>query len=67
MKTAAKYCCVRLKSQRAAEDEHDQFLSCCDERGEKEDEKIKQEGAARIDTFKRAFGACMDARGYSVK
>jgi len=34
---------------------------------QKEDEQIKQEHAAKLDTFKRAFGACMDARGYSVK
>ncbi len=34
---------------------------------QKEDEQIKQQYAAQIDTFKRAFGACMDARGYSVK
>lgn len=34
---------------------------------QKEDEKIKQEQAAKLDTFKRGFAACMDARGYSVK
>lgn len=34
---------------------------------QKEDEKLKQEHAAGLETFKRAFGACMDARGYSVK
>ncbi len=34
---------------------------------QQEEQKIKQEYGAKIDTFKRAFGACMDARGYSVK
>lgn len=34
---------------------------------QKEEEKAKQGQAANLDTFKRAFGACMDARGYSVK
>ncbi len=34
---------------------------------QKEEEAIKQEFAAKIGTFKRAFSACMDARDYSVK
>ena len=34
---------------------------------QKEEEQLKQEQAAKLDTFKRAFTACMDARGYSVK
>lgn len=34
---------------------------------QKEDEQIKQKHAADMNTFKRAFAACMDARGYSVK
>jgi hypothetical protein len=27
----------------------------------------RKENAAKLDTFKRGFAACMDARGYSVK
>jgi hypothetical protein len=34
---------------------------------QKEDEQLKQANAANLDSFKRAFAACMDARGYSVK
>jgi hypothetical protein len=34
---------------------------------QKEDEKINQAHAARLDTIKRGFAACMDARGYSAK
>lgn len=34
---------------------------------QQEDAQIKAEHAAKIDTFKRGFAACMDARGYSVK
>ncbi len=32
-----------------------------------QENQAKQAYAAQIDTFKRAFSACMDARGYSVK
>ncbi len=34
---------------------------------QQQDQQLKQAQAAQLDTFKRAFGACMDARGYSVK
>ena len=34
---------------------------------EKEEEQIKAAHAQGLDTFQRAFEACMDARGYSVK
>jgi hypothetical protein len=34
---------------------------------QKEDERIKLAHAEGLDTFQRAFGACMDARNYSVK
>lgn len=32
-----------------------------------EDERIKTAHAEGLDTFQRAFAACMDARNYSVK
>jgi hypothetical protein len=34
---------------------------------QKEEENAKAAHAEGLDTFQRAFGACMDARGYSVK
>lgn len=34
---------------------------------QKEEEQANAAHAQSLDTFKRAFGACMDARGYSVK
>ena len=34
---------------------------------QKEEEQAKLLHAEGLDTFQRAFGACMDARGYSVK
>ena len=34
---------------------------------QKEDEQLKAAHAQGLDTFQRAFEACMDARGYSVK
>ncbi len=34
---------------------------------QKEDEQLKQAQASKLDTFKRAFSACMDAKGYSIK
>jgi len=34
---------------------------------QKDDEQAKSAHAQSLDTFKRAFAACMDARGYSVK
>jgi hypothetical protein len=34
---------------------------------QKEEERIKLAHAEGLDTFQRAFGACMDARNYSVK
>ena len=34
---------------------------------QKEEEELKAAHAQGLDTFQRAFEACMDARGYSVK
>ena len=34
---------------------------------QKEEEMIKMAHAEGLDTFQRAFAACMDARNYSVK
>jgi hypothetical protein len=34
---------------------------------QKEEEQAKSAQAQKLDTFRRAFSACMDARGYSVK
>ncbi len=55
------------KQRRAKRQAKEQAAASTAAAQQNEEAAIKQEYAAKIGTFKRAFSACLDARGYSVK
>jgi hypothetical protein len=54
----------RKKAQKTAQQQASQETAQAEQQAQAE-AQAQQQGA--LDTFRRAFSACMDARGYSVK